>query len=94
MAVMERFYGTGRRKTSVARVWIRPGTGWLVPPGDVRALATALRRAIDVPRDWPALRRRCRAYVESRTLEAWVRQIGEFCAGQWNVSLIDGKLRL
>lgn len=27
MAVIERFYGTGRRKTSVARVWIRPGTG-------------------------------------------------------------------
>ena len=27
MAVMERFYGTGRRKTSIARVWIRPGTG-------------------------------------------------------------------
>lgn len=27
MAVAERFYGTGRRKTSVARVWIRPGSG-------------------------------------------------------------------
>jgi small subunit ribosomal protein S9 len=27
MAVVERFYGTGRRKTSVARVWIRPGSG-------------------------------------------------------------------
>jgi len=27
MAVLDRFYGTGRRKTSVARVWIRPGTG-------------------------------------------------------------------
>jgi small subunit ribosomal protein S9 len=25
--VLDRFYGTGRRKTSVARVWIRPGTG-------------------------------------------------------------------
>jgi len=24
-AVLDRFYGTGRRKTSVARVWIRPG---------------------------------------------------------------------
>ena len=29
-AVMERFYGTGRRKTSVARVWIRPGTGRII----------------------------------------------------------------
>src|SRR3989338_45745 len=26
-AVLDRFYGTGRRKTSVARVWIRPGAG-------------------------------------------------------------------
>jgi small subunit ribosomal protein S9 len=23
----EKYYGTGRRKTSVARVWIKPGTG-------------------------------------------------------------------
>ena len=30
MAVLERFYGTGRRKTSVARVWIRPGQGRIV----------------------------------------------------------------
>jgi len=26
-AVVDRFYGTGRRKTSVARVWLRPGSG-------------------------------------------------------------------
>jgi small subunit ribosomal protein S9 len=30
MAVLDRFYGTGRRKTSVARVWIRPGSGRVV----------------------------------------------------------------
>ncbi len=30
MAVVERAYGTGRRKTSVARVWIRPGGGRIV----------------------------------------------------------------
>jgi small subunit ribosomal protein S9 len=30
MAVLERFYGTGRRKTSVARVWIKPGSGRIV----------------------------------------------------------------
>jgi small subunit ribosomal protein S9 len=30
MAVVEKFYGTGRRKTSVARVWIRPGPGRIV----------------------------------------------------------------
>jgi small subunit ribosomal protein S9 len=27
MAAVERFYGTGRRKTSVARVWLRSGQG-------------------------------------------------------------------
>jgi len=27
---IDRFYGTGRRKTSVARVWIRPGSGRVV----------------------------------------------------------------
>ncbi|MCI0435079.1 MAG: 30S ribosomal protein S9 [Gemmatimonadetes bacterium] len=31
MEEQTRFHGLGRRKTSVARVWIRPGTGqWLV----------------------------------------------------------------
>ena len=29
-AVLDRFYGTGRRKTSVARVWIKPGTGRMI----------------------------------------------------------------
>ena len=29
-AVLDRFYATGRRKTSVARVWIRPGSGRIV----------------------------------------------------------------
>lgn len=29
-AVIDRFYATGRRKTSVARVWIRPGAGRII----------------------------------------------------------------
>ena len=29
-AVVDRFYATGRRKSSVARVWIRPGAGRIV----------------------------------------------------------------
>jgi small subunit ribosomal protein S9 len=29
-AVLDRAYGTGRRKTSVARVWLRPGSGRIV----------------------------------------------------------------
>ena len=67
--------------------------GWLVEPGNARLLADRLTHAVETPRDWPALRRRCRAYVDSRTLELWVREIGEACAGQWNLSFVDGKLR-
>jgi glycosyltransferase involved in cell wall biosynthesis len=66
--------------------------GWLVPPGDVPALAAALRQAITAPRDWAALRHRCRAYVETRTLDAWARRIGDICQRQWNAQLVAGKL--
>ncbi|MFL5733860.1 MAG: glycosyltransferase family 4 protein [Chloroflexia bacterium] len=67
--------------------------GWLVPPGDVEALAVALCKVIDGPVDWPALRRRCREYVEGQTLEAWAQMIGEICARQWGIALVDGKLQ-
>jgi small subunit ribosomal protein S9 len=30
MAAVNQYYGTGRRKTSVARVWLRPGGGTIV----------------------------------------------------------------
>jgi small subunit ribosomal protein S9 len=30
MAAVTQYYGTGRRKTSVARVWLRPGVGSIV----------------------------------------------------------------
>jgi len=30
MAAVNQYYGTGRRKTSVARVWLRPGSGTIV----------------------------------------------------------------
>lgn len=67
--------------------------GWIVPAGNAAALAEVLDRIAREPVDWPALRRRCRAYVEARTLEAWVRRIGEICSSQWNVQLVDGKLQ-
>jgi len=67
--------------------------GWLVLPGDVSHLAAALRRILSEPVDWPALRRRCRAYAEDRTLEAWAERIGSLCAAKWRVSFQDGKLR-
>jgi glycosyltransferase involved in cell wall biosynthesis len=68
--------------------------GWLVPPGDVRGLADALRRVLTEDRDWPVLRRRCRTFAEARSLEEWASQIGRHCAEQWNVPLVAGKLVL
>jgi glycosyltransferase involved in cell wall biosynthesis len=66
--------------------------GWLVPPGSAHALAGTIREAILAPLEWPELRRRCRAYVEARTLEAWAHEIGEACAQQWSASMVGGKL--
>lgn len=67
--------------------------GWLVPPGDIPALAAALRAVINGPVEWPAVRRSCRAYAEGRTLEAWSRAIGELSANQWKLKFVDGKVR-
>jgi len=66
--------------------------GWLVNPGDSAALAATLRDVLTGPVDWPALRRRCRAYAEGRTLEAWAAEIGSKCAGQWHMSVVQGKI--
>ena len=67
--------------------------GWIVPAADPAAIAKVLQRLAADARDWPALRRRCRAYVEERTLERWVGRIGAICSSQWNLELIDGKLQ-
>lgn len=67
--------------------------GWLVPPGSAGALADQLREILSGSIDWPALRKRCRQYVEGRTLEAWAEEIGQICARQWNISLVDNRLQ-
>lgn len=67
--------------------------GWVVPPGDVPALAQALRCVLTTSLDWPALRQRCRNYVEGRTIDDWAETIGRMSAEQWDWKLVDGKLR-
>jgi glycosyltransferase involved in cell wall biosynthesis len=67
--------------------------GWLVPAGDSEALAGRMREVLTAPIDWPALRRRCREYAESLTLENWQRRIGEICAKSWNCTFSEGKLK-
>lgn len=61
--------------------------GWLVPPDDPAALAAMLRRILGTETDWESLRRRCREYVEGRTIEAWGSTIGAIAARQWGVPL-------
>ncbi len=79
-------------EAGAARAVIGQERGWLVKPGDVEMLATRLREILSEPRDWPALRRRCREFAESRTLEAWAQEIGRLCVRQWGVRLVEGKL--
>ena len=66
--------------------------GWLVSAGDVSSLASGLRAVLSGSVDWHSLRRRCRSFAESRTLEGWAKAIGRACALQWRMSLIGGKL--
>ncbi|MDQ6891354.1 MAG: glycosyltransferase [Acidobacteriota bacterium] len=67
--------------------------GWLVPPGDSGALAARLRDVVNEKRDWGALRRRCRAYVETRTLEAWTERIATRCGQSWGLKRVQGRFR-
>jgi glycosyltransferase involved in cell wall biosynthesis len=65
--------------------------GWLVASGNVKELAQAVETLVEEPRDWLALRKRCRAFAEGFTLEAWASEIGRLCASQWGVTLRNGK---
>ena len=66
--------------------------GWLVNPGDERALISVLEKVLGGAVNWPALRRRCRSYAEERTLEKWTERIGRACAQSWNLKFSNGKL--
>jgi glycosyltransferase involved in cell wall biosynthesis len=65
--------------------------GWIVPAHDPIGLAERLA-ALGKEVDWPAVRRRCRAFAEIRTVEDWALTIGRHCARQWNLALVGGKL--
>lgn len=65
--------------------------GWIAPPGNADALAQLLVKVITSDTDWPALRKRCREYVEGLTIENWADEISRICANQWNVRLSESR---
>lgn len=68
--------------------------GWLVQPGDSDALASTLHEVLYSARDWASLRRRCREYAESRTLEAWSRELAAHCRTAWDLPVRDGLVEM
>ncbi len=68
--------------------------GWLIAPGDARLLADTIQEIVTQPRNWPALRRRCRAYAESLTVENWKQTIGTICSRSWNCVFEGGRLTI
>jgi glycosyltransferase involved in cell wall biosynthesis len=85
---------SSRVGAAAAVIGERGARGWLVSPGDDRALADGLYQALSTGTDWPALRRRCRTFAEGWTLEAWAREIGQICTEHWGGVLAEGKLRV
>lgn len=66
--------------------------GWLMQDPSAEHLAALIAEALGTG-DWPAMRKRCRAYAEAHTLEAWGERIGRLCADQWGMQLVEGRLR-
>ncbi|HYO83438.1 MAG TPA: glycosyltransferase [Bryobacteraceae bacterium] len=66
--------------------------GWVVEPGHVDQLAATIRTALTGTADWHQLRRRCRLYAESLTLEKWQLEIGRICSQAWKCRLVGGRL--
>ncbi|MFM7518847.1 MAG: glycosyltransferase, partial [Planctomycetota bacterium] len=53
--------------------------GWLVPPADPRALATALRRIHDHADELPAMGRRGAAVAPGYAAGVWARRVEALC---------------
>jgi glycosyltransferase involved in cell wall biosynthesis len=76
-----------------AMIGRRQERGWIVPVGDRQALADQMYAVLmDESIDWPAMRQRCRAYAEERTLEAFAARLGQICSRRWGLRMENGKL--
>lgn len=69
-----------------AAEWVRPGTGWVVPPRDVHALRRALEDALARRADLPQMGRQARADTEARAGEHCYGALADWVAAQIQVT--------
>ncbi len=63
------------------------GRGLTVPPGDVDALAAALREVAVAPQDYRSMRARAAAWSQQHSLEGLREALRELLSARWGVSL-------
>ena len=68
------------------------GRGLVVPPGDVEALAGAIREIAAAPQDYEPMRKLAASWAQQYSLEALREALRELLATQWG-SQIDGPYR-
>lgn len=65
--------------------------GLVVECGSPEAMAHGIVQML-ASDDLPSVRRRCRAFAEAYTIEAWRDRIGSLCADSWGCGFTDGRL--
>jgi glycosyltransferase involved in cell wall biosynthesis len=68
------------------------GRGILVPPGDAKALASALRDIVENPSQYAEMSRRASEWGAQYSLEGLGRAIGKLLAERWRISTLDAQV--
>lgn len=77
--------------TAAAMIGQEGERGLVVECGNPSAMADGILALLS-SEDFPALRRRCRAFAEAYTIEAWRDRIGLLCARAWGWDFAEGRL--
>jgi len=67
------------------------GRGLMVPPGDVDALAEALREIATAPEDYQLMRARAAAWSQQYSLEGLREALRELLSTRWGISIYHGQ---
>jgi len=67
------------------------GRGLIVPPGDVDALAEALREIATAPEDYQLMRARAAAWSQQYSLEGLREALRELLSTRWGISIYHGQ---